>query len=228
MTTDTPPPPRPVMDDEHRRDERKGWSKARDLTGLCFGKLVVVKRVANNGRNSAWLCKCLCGDGKVVRAYSLLSGDTTSCGCKRARHVNGTNLITDEHRLNAATASTPNSVAGSRRWNVGWAGSGRRWATPFFTSSQVAPFIPSVGTTARITTNIVTSATAIAPRLMPSAATSRLRRRGCCGNGRMRTGRRIQMLGRYAVVLHPLGITYLPASAPTSPPPPPATARRLR
>ena len=111
MTTNTPAPPRPVMDDEHRRDERKGWSKARDLTGLCFGKLVVVKRVANKGRNSAWLCKCLCGDGKVVRAYSLLSGDTTSCGCRRARHVNGTNLITDEHRLNAATATHRNAQA---------------------------------------------------------------------------------------------------------------------
>lgn len=52
-----------------------------DLTGMRFGKLVVLERVENQGKYSAWLCQCDCGEKKVVRGGNLKSGQVKSCGC---------------------------------------------------------------------------------------------------------------------------------------------------
>lgn len=55
--------------------------KAHDLTGQLFGRLVVLERCGSKSGHSAWLCKCDCGNERVVRASSLINGDTLSCGC---------------------------------------------------------------------------------------------------------------------------------------------------
>lgn len=53
-----------------------------DLTGKRFGRLTVVRRYGTlNGRQSTWLCKCDCGNEKVVTAGHLRQGNTLSCGC---------------------------------------------------------------------------------------------------------------------------------------------------
>lgn len=53
-----------------------------DLTGKTFGRLTVVKRVGtDNQRNPIWLCKCECGNEKIIRGNNLKSGNTKSCGC---------------------------------------------------------------------------------------------------------------------------------------------------
>ena len=53
-----------------------------DLTGQKFGRLVVIKRAANTKNNCAhWLCKCDCGNEKVILSSSLIQGNTKSCGC---------------------------------------------------------------------------------------------------------------------------------------------------
>lgn len=53
-----------------------------NITGQRFGRLVTVRRVKNDkdGR-SRWLCKCDCGNCKVIYKSSLVSGNTQSCGC---------------------------------------------------------------------------------------------------------------------------------------------------
>jgi hypothetical protein len=58
--------------------------KAIDLTGQRFGKLVVIKRAdwiktKTNGAN--WLCRCDCGNEKIVASSYLFKGHTKSCGC---------------------------------------------------------------------------------------------------------------------------------------------------
>lgn len=64
--------------------------KAIDLTGQRFGRLVVVCRAEKlYGKQSAWLCKCDCGNEKVVAAQSLRSGATTSCGCYHKEVISG-------------------------------------------------------------------------------------------------------------------------------------------
>lgn len=55
--------------------------KFENLAGQRFGKLLVIERAPNQGRNAVWLCRCDCGEFKVVPAYRLKSGETASCGC---------------------------------------------------------------------------------------------------------------------------------------------------
>lgn len=52
-----------------------------DITGNRYGRLTVVKRTENRGNKPYWLCKCDCGNEKVVRADSLKNGAIKSCGC---------------------------------------------------------------------------------------------------------------------------------------------------
>ena len=54
----------------------------KDLTGQTFGKLTVVSLAGSNKRgNAKWLCKCECGNEKVIAGGNLTSGHTKSCGC---------------------------------------------------------------------------------------------------------------------------------------------------
>lgn len=52
-----------------------------DLTGQRFGRLVVLKRSDNIGKKPAWVCKCDCGNEKIVTGGNLKSGHVSSCGC---------------------------------------------------------------------------------------------------------------------------------------------------
>lgn len=53
-----------------------------DLTGQRFGKLTVLERASNgNHKQTRWLCRCDCGNERIVQARSLKSGNTKSCGC---------------------------------------------------------------------------------------------------------------------------------------------------
>ena len=55
--------------------------KAKNLAGQRFGKLTALYRAANQGKSVMWKCRCDCGNEKNVRADSLVSGLTQSCGC---------------------------------------------------------------------------------------------------------------------------------------------------
>lgn len=57
-----------------------------DLIDRDFGRLLVVAKSPSKGKNSCWICRCECGNTKIIRADLLLKGVTTSCGC-RAREV---------------------------------------------------------------------------------------------------------------------------------------------
>ena len=52
-----------------------------DLTGQRFGRLTVVSRAENRGNQTRWLCKCDCGNEKIIAGNALKSGVTLSCGC---------------------------------------------------------------------------------------------------------------------------------------------------
>lgn len=53
----------------------------KDLSGIRFGRLVVVSFEERIGKVVWWKCICDCGIVKVARGYTLRSGDTQSCGC---------------------------------------------------------------------------------------------------------------------------------------------------
>ena len=69
---------------------------ANDLTGKKFGKLEVIGVHDTGSRKTYYVCQCDCGNVKVVRADSLISGATKSCGCIK-NEQDKTNL-TDNHR----------------------------------------------------------------------------------------------------------------------------------
>ena len=58
-------------------------SKLIDLTGQKFGRLTVVSKSKEHSTKVKWLCKCDCGNEKLVSVIgsNLKSGYTKSCGC---------------------------------------------------------------------------------------------------------------------------------------------------
>ena len=70
---------------EHMKQIQELGAKARfnDLTGQKFGKLLVLKRASENTNSNKpqWICRCDCGNIKIIRGESLKKGATQSCGC---------------------------------------------------------------------------------------------------------------------------------------------------
>lgn len=51
------------------------------LEGQKFGRLTVIKKVQGDGKQTSWLCECICGNQKEIRSGNLRNGHTKSCGC---------------------------------------------------------------------------------------------------------------------------------------------------
>lgn len=58
-----------------------------DEAGNQYGRLTVVEQVDDDRPGAYWLCKCECGERKVVKGRSLRSGHTRSCGCLQRDRV---------------------------------------------------------------------------------------------------------------------------------------------
>ncbi|MEK6880597.1 MAG: hypothetical protein AABY22_13355 [Nanoarchaeota archaeon] len=55
-----------------------------NLEGKEFGNLTVLERAENDKHGKCrWLCKCSCGNYKIICSNQLMRGDTKSCGCLR-------------------------------------------------------------------------------------------------------------------------------------------------
>ncbi len=65
------------------RITESGRAKAKDLTGLTFGKLTALRKDVGklSGGSLVWICACECGNEIPVPSRDLLSGNTKSCGC---------------------------------------------------------------------------------------------------------------------------------------------------
>lgn len=55
----------------------------KDITGRKFGRLTALKIHLEEGKRTQWLCKCECGNEKLIPLSSLSSGKGKSCGCLR-------------------------------------------------------------------------------------------------------------------------------------------------
>jgi hypothetical protein len=53
----------------------------RDLAGLRFGRLLIIKVSHFDKGRACWLCRCDCGNEKIVSLSNLSNGSTRSCGC---------------------------------------------------------------------------------------------------------------------------------------------------
>lgn len=72
--------------------------KFKDLTGMVFKHLTVVK-IAERGRtgNIHWQCLCQCGKVKAIAGSSLVSGDTSSCGCLTGKLILENRISASKH-----------------------------------------------------------------------------------------------------------------------------------
>lgn len=57
------------------------------MSGLRFGRLVVLHLGKKTPKNTYWTCKCDCGKTKDVWSASLRNGETKSCGCLRTERL---------------------------------------------------------------------------------------------------------------------------------------------
>lgn len=64
--------------------------RIKDLTGMKFGRLTVLRQIglSIDRRSIDWLCACECGNEKVVRSKYLLKGSIKSCGCMKHENHN--------------------------------------------------------------------------------------------------------------------------------------------
>ncbi len=80
-----------------------------DLTGKRFNRLVVLNRLPHNDKNHSalWVCRCDCGQERVIASKSLNYGNSGSCGCASADH-----LTRHGHTRNGNFSKTFNSWRG--------------------------------------------------------------------------------------------------------------------
>lgn len=54
---------------------------SKNLTGMTFHRLTVIKHAGSKQGRVMWLCQCTCNKLTIVSGHDLLSGHTKSCGC---------------------------------------------------------------------------------------------------------------------------------------------------
>lgn len=68
----------------------------KELSGLRFGKWVVIDFAYLKNQRAFWTCKCDCGTFRVVAGNTLTKGGSQSCGCTYMRYgPNGVTYHTD-------------------------------------------------------------------------------------------------------------------------------------
>lgn len=63
------------------RKEKRVGRAAEDLSGRRFGRLTVIRRTETKSNRTRWICRCDCGQEKIVTSRDLKSGRVKSCGC---------------------------------------------------------------------------------------------------------------------------------------------------
>ncbi|MFA4944873.1 MAG: hypothetical protein WC789_09265 [Lentisphaeria bacterium] len=58
-----------------------------DLQGRRFGRWLVLQQAVSDQYGRKWHCRCLCGVERAVKAASLRSGASNSCGCLKREQM---------------------------------------------------------------------------------------------------------------------------------------------
>ena len=74
-----------------------------NLEGRVFGRLTVIKEAGRTkAKKVKWLCKCTCGNEKIIIGAALINGTTKSCGClntEKRMERNAGNIYGKKHGL---------------------------------------------------------------------------------------------------------------------------------
>lgn len=96
------------VDNRPRKRQQPGYVSPRikDIVGVRFGAWVVLGQPARNPNGqTTWLCRCDCGQERVVVGQSLREGKTKSCGCKMGDYI-ATSRTTHGQAINRSRADT--------------------------------------------------------------------------------------------------------------------------
>lgn len=66
-----------------------------EVIGKRFGRLTVISYSHSKGYHHYYLCKCDCGNEKIILKGSLLQGYTQSCGCLQKERTSESHLLPD-------------------------------------------------------------------------------------------------------------------------------------
>lgn len=66
-----------------------------DIIGKKFGRLTVVSYSHSKGYRHYYLCKCDCGNEKIILKGNLLQGYTQSCGCLQKERASDAHSLPD-------------------------------------------------------------------------------------------------------------------------------------
>lgn len=89
------------------REERIAEFNNIEIIGNRYGKLVVIKFLYKDKRNQkVYLCQCDCGNTIEVIASSLLTGNTSSCGCLKSKGEYIINTILSSNNITFTTQKT--------------------------------------------------------------------------------------------------------------------------
>jgi hypothetical protein len=101
--------------------------------GMKFGRLVAVKRVANDARSRSqrWRFICDCGGEKITTVAKVKSGKTKSCGCWRSEWAR--ELIRRVGRKGKASHFYRHGMSGTREHAV-WCAMITRCTCPTYTT----------------------------------------------------------------------------------------------
>lgn len=71
--------------------------RAKDMTGLRFGRLTVLERAGSKNGLATWRCRCDCGKETTVAGDVLRNGNTRSCGClqRETRSKLGSSMVAE-------------------------------------------------------------------------------------------------------------------------------------
>lgn len=98
-------------------------TKAIAMVGRRFGRLTVLERVEDPGKERRWLCACDCGTQTVAFGTNIRRGLTSSCGCFRAEMLSARfteNLSGRRFGDLTAVSRTLDYVAPNRARHVQW------------------------------------------------------------------------------------------------------------
>jgi hypothetical protein len=77
----------------------KSPANFKDIVGLTFWCLTVIRRAPKRKKPTCafWECRCSCGNTAIVRAVDLIYGHTKSCGCLRAQKIRSVGRLRKTH-----------------------------------------------------------------------------------------------------------------------------------
>ena len=76
--------------------------KALDITNQKFGKLTALKKMPSQAGKTYWLCKCECGNEKIVQTGHLKTGAIQTCGNCPKENKKSQNVIAFRKRVKIA------------------------------------------------------------------------------------------------------------------------------